>query len=273
MMFSFIKHLFKPQFFIILLSVIAGVYYPQLLDHIKEKFGFAEKSIKLIPASVTQTSNSEILFTKQTLSEFNGEDVNKDIYLGILGSVYDVSRGKKFYGGGCTYSMFAGKDASALFISGDFTEYNENSDDVLKLSLSDLLSLFNWKKFYEKEYIYKGKLIGRFYDKNGEMTKYHHKVIQMVKIAEQEKAEQEKLKEIYPPCNIEWSAEKGTKVWCTPNSGGLDRGWTGVPRKLYEPGQTSYRCACIKENEIDSPKLKIYENCLPLSTECFYKLD
>ena len=78
--------------------------------------------------------------------------------------------------------------------------------------------------------------------------------------------------EVYPQCNIQWTEKEGTRVWCTNQSGGKTRDWTGVPRKYYEAGK-DYRCACIKESDLDSPNLKPYENCDPLSTTCFYKLD
>lgn len=59
------------------------------------------------------------------------------------------------------YLKFLGRDASVAFITGDFETYTDKSDDILQLEPSELLSLYNWKKFYDKEYIYKGKLIGR----------------------------------------------------------------------------------------------------------------
>jgi hypothetical protein len=56
-------------------------------------------------------------------------------------------------------------------------------------------------------------------------------------------------------------------------SGGIERDWTGVPRQLYEPGSQTYRCACIREDEIDGPNkkgnIREYPDCNPKSTSCW----
>lgn len=57
--------------------------------------------------------------------------------------------------------MFLGRDASKSFISGEFEKFDEDSDDVMSLSPSEVLSLYEWKKFYDKEYIFKGLAVGR----------------------------------------------------------------------------------------------------------------
>lgn len=49
-----------------------------------------------------------ILFTNEELSRCNGED-NQELYLAILGVVYDVTKGKKHYGPGESYHAFIGK--------------------------------------------------------------------------------------------------------------------------------------------------------------------
>ena len=93
----------------------------------------------------------------------------------------------------------------------------------------------------------------------------------------------ENEKKIFPPCNSEWSADKGQRVWCTQKSGGIQRSWVGVPRKLFFPGRTE-RCACVKDTgaslfdpnaqsnngDLDNPHLKSYEACQsdPHATSC-----
>lgn len=60
-----------------------------------------------------------------------------------------------------------------------------------------------------------GKLIGSYYDENGAITAYGKLVKKLIKKAEKED-ENEQLEKIkFPPCNIEWEAESGTRVWCT----------------------------------------------------------
>lgn len=50
---------------------------------------------------------TEQVFTKQELKLFNGID-KPDLYLAILGNVFDVSRGVKHYGPGKQYNVFVG---------------------------------------------------------------------------------------------------------------------------------------------------------------------
>lgn len=51
--------------------------------------------------------NPELLFTADKLRQFSGEGTDK-IYLSILGKVFDVTKGKKYYGLGGNYHGFAG---------------------------------------------------------------------------------------------------------------------------------------------------------------------
>jgi len=128
--------------------------------------------------------------------------------------VFDVTKGKKHYAPGGTYNIFAGKDASRAFITGEFGD-EQVSDHVIDLPLSDLLSLKKWQNFYETDYKFKGKLIGRYYSNKGEKTDYLHKFEEKLNEAEGEK-EKEDFKKDFPPCNVEWNAETGSRVWCTP---------------------------------------------------------
>lgn len=154
------------------------------------------------------------LFTYEELGQYNGEKGSKGVYISILGKVFDVKKGEHHYGPGNTYNVFAGRDASKSFVTGDFNPESA-SDDVLDLSLDELLGLRDWVEFYEKEYVYKGKLIGRFYDENGKKTKYHEKVDEKIEEALEDKKTKQNDELEFPPCNVEWTAERGTKVWCS----------------------------------------------------------
>ncbi|XP_078403972.1 neuferricin isoform X1 [Cetorhinus maximus] len=233
------------------------------------------------------------LFTKSELSRYNGEKGSPGLYLAILGQVFDVSRGKKHYGPGGSYSFFAGRDACRAFVSGDFTE-NGLVDDVSGLSPSEMLSLHEWLAFYKKEYIFKdlrsvftsiflqGKLIGTYYDYNGEPTQSLIDVELTVTQGRKLKVESELENKIFPPCNSEWTSTKGGRVWCSSRSGGIERNWAGVPRKLYKPGSRNHRCACVRttgppfnqpsspqnRGDLDNPALQEYEGCHSLSDTC-----
>lgn len=54
-----------------------------------------------------QNINSERLFTAKGLQRYNGTEV-AELYLAILGVVYDVTRSSQHYGAGKTYNVFVG---------------------------------------------------------------------------------------------------------------------------------------------------------------------
>lgn len=70
-------------------------------------------------------------------------------------------------------------------------------------------------KFYRKEYPFVGKLVGRYYDEHGSLTDYGRLVKKLIKNAEKEDENLQLEKIKFPPCNVEWNAESGTRVWCT----------------------------------------------------------
>lgn len=95
-----------------------------------------------------------------------------DIWLSIVGEVYDVTMGKDYYAPGSSYGAFAGRDASIPFCTGKFTaEEAEKNTEVLKST--ELPGLVEWRDFYRAHNVYKfvGKLIDpRYYDDMGEPT-------------------------------------------------------------------------------------------------------
>lgn len=173
--------------------------------------------------------------------------------------------------------MALGKDASVAFITGNFEPSEDPShedDDVLKhLKAQEIYSIQQWKGFYDKQYEFVGLLAGRFYDENGTKTAYTLEVERQVELAIAENERQEQLKNQYPPCNIEWKEATGTRVWCTTRSGGIDRDWTGVPRKFLEAGTTEFRCACVPEDQLEDARLKEYDDCEAEAIECYYRVD
>ncbi|EDW82422.1 uncharacterized protein Dwil_GK25798 [Drosophila willistoni] len=290
-MFGFLKW-FKLRFVMLAVAVVIGVYrteIQQVLRNLTDRYlDHSDGNKAGIPLQFQDPNNEASvnlpLFTPEQLATYNGEN-GAPIYLALLGEVFDVTRGAKHYGTGCSYNFFVGRDASVSFISGEFDEYDpETADNVLTLKPSDLIGLATWKDFYTKDYEYKGKLIGRFYDENGQPTSYNDQYLAQLEQAQKEKTQAEQLLEKYPGCNIEWSEATGTRVWCTPTSGnGKERSWTGYPRKLYSRSTTNFQCACVPEDQVDTldaakqvnhgdPMFKPYDNCDRHATECFYRV-
>ncbi|XP_023333620.1 neuferricin [Eurytemora carolleeae] len=200
-----------------------------------------------------------------------------------MARVYDVTKGKDYYGPGGGYAFFSGRDGSRAFVSGQFDEAGL-IDDVRGLSSSDYLGLKQWEEFYAKDYKKVGLLEGRFYNKQGEVTEEWKQLQRDISAAVKEQDTQDSEKKVFPPCNVEWTKEKGTRFWCTAKSGGIARTWIGVPRKLFYPGRDE-RCACVRDTgspstdpgassnrgDLDNPHLKQYQDCPPDSFECWNK--
>ncbi|XP_043273279.1 neuferricin [Venturia canescens] len=251
-------------------AVLLAICY-QLYTNEKHR-NFVEKILKgefdIFPTS--QKKIGESLITDNELKKYN--NLENGLYLSIIGNIFDVTAGAKHYGPGATYHLFTGRDASLAFVTGEFEE-GSLSDDISSLSNLQLKSIKTWIKFYNENYIYKGKLIGRYYDKNGNPTTEYETFEARVKLAEDEQNKEEEKMKMFPPCNVEWKVDVGTRVWCTQQSGGISREWAGVPRKYFEGvDQGKQRCACVnlgsKIYEENEAKFREYDRCPKLSESC-----
>lgn len=227
------------------------------------------------------------LFVPEELARYRGGPGDPGLYLALLGRVYDVSSGRKHYEPGAHYSGFAGRDASRAFVTGDYSEAGL-VDDVNGLSSSEILTLHNWLSFYEKNYLFVGRLIGRFYRKDGLPTSELTQVEAMVTKGMEANEQEQREKQRFPPCNAEWSSAKGSRLWCSQKSGGVHRDWIGVPRKLYKPGAKEPHCVCVRttgppsdqqdnprhsnRGDLDNPNLEEYTGCPPLAVTCSFPL-
>ena len=94
-----------------------------------------------------------------------------EIWLSVLGEVYDVTVGRAYYGGDSGYAIFAGRDASAAYATGDFSAEGVKKD-VAELNARELVGVKDWKNFYadHEEYKKVGVLCCDFYDEDGNPT-------------------------------------------------------------------------------------------------------
>ncbi|XP_065764545.1 neuferricin isoform X1 [Muntiacus reevesi] len=167
------------------------------------------------------------LFIPEELARYRGRPGDPGLYLALLGRVYDVSSGRRHYEPGAHYSGFAGRDASRAFVTGDYSEAGL-VDDVSDLSFSEMLTLQNWLSFYEKNYKFMGRVIGRFYGEDGlptpELTQAEAMMTKGLEANRQELIEKQR----FPPCNAEWSFIRGSRFWCSQQSTSTTR----APRLL-----------------------------------------
>ncbi|XP_041657256.1 neuferricin [Cheilinus undulatus] len=212
------------------------------------------------------------LLSRRELSLYDGEEGSKGLYLAILGQVFDVHEGQKHYGPGGAYHCMAGKDASRAYITGDFTETGL-TDDVSSLSPLQVMALYDWLAFYKREYQTVGLVIGRFYSETGQPTGALIQAETSLVEGQRMKAQSEAEKVQFPACNSEWSSAGGGRVWCSTKSGGVERSWVGVPRKLFSAGSSGVRCVCVEDPSAaeDDPNLQKYDDCPPHADSCSVK--
>ncbi|URE09644.1 Cytochrome b5-like Heme/Steroid binding domain [Musa troglodytarum] len=127
--------------------------------------------------------------------------------------------------------------------------------------------------------VFAGKLVGRYYDSQGNPTKYlkgvESKAKRGAQLLEKQKIEEAKI----PSCNSKWSEQDGGELLYFINM--VDPwspiSWSGVKLaiKISEEtgdialtGKISQRCACFKEEELGRPGLEVYKGCDYLSKSC-----
>ena len=155
------------------------------------------------------------LITKEELQQHGPEGPSSPIWLSILGRVYNVDSGKQHYGKNGGYNFFAGRDGTRAFITGDFTDEGLK-EDIYGLGPKECADLQSWVDgTYEMDYIFVGKLIGGFYDNNGEPTEMNLEFQHQLKLAKELDDLQKAEEKVFPPCNSRWSQTDGGWVSCS----------------------------------------------------------
>jgi hypothetical protein len=114
---------------------------------------------------------------------YDGEGHEGVIWLSILGEVYDVTKGAGYYKKGMGYDIFAGRDGSVPFITGNFTADEAKKSILDTLSDAELHALNGWRHFYETEekYPFIGLLQGDFFDEDGGPTSMMTEIREMIR--------------------------------------------------------------------------------------------
>lgn len=101
-------------------------------------------------------------FTPATLQKYNGASDPK-VFIGIQGTVYDVTSGKAFYGPGGPYENFAGRDASRGLALNSFdasmlTPVDKPLDTLDDLTKDEREALDSWTTHFTNKYKVVGSL-------------------------------------------------------------------------------------------------------------------
>lgn len=98
--------------------------------------------------------------TVDELLQYDGTQADGRVLVAVNGNVYDVTKGKRFYGPGGPYAAFGGRDASRCLAtfsvtSSDKVEY----DDLSDLTPMEMESVREWEMQFKEKYILVGRLL------------------------------------------------------------------------------------------------------------------
>ncbi|XP_005175634.1 membrane-associated progesterone receptor component 1 [Musca domestica] len=154
MFMSIVQEIFYSPMNLALVAIIAFLVYKIIKDRIE------------VPSVGSQKPPEPELpklrrdFTVAELRQYDGTGPDGRVLIAVNGNVFDVTRGKRFYGPGGPYASFAGRDASrnlATFsvAANDKDEY----DDLSDLSAMEMDSVLEWEMQFKEKYDLVGKLL------------------------------------------------------------------------------------------------------------------
>ncbi|KAM4625017.1 neudesin [Polymixia lowei] len=111
------------------------------------------------------------LFTEEELKRYDGSEEGEPIYMAIKGVVFDVTKGKEFYGKGAPYNALVGKDSTRAVakMSLDPSDLTSNTTGLTKDELKSLDSVFEGT--YKTKYPIVGYTASRILKEDGSPDK------------------------------------------------------------------------------------------------------
>ena len=98
-------------------------------------------------------------WSESELQPYNGNDETGPILLAVKGEVYNVYKGRNFYGPGGEYHIMAGRDASRFLAKNSLEEESIEEKDV-PLNIAERASLESWYWIIKNKYDLVGQLEG-----------------------------------------------------------------------------------------------------------------
>lgn len=98
-------------------------------------------------------------FTVAELKAYDGNQPDGRVLVAVLGNVYDVTRGKRFYGPGGPYAAFGGRDASRGLATFAVETTEVEYDDLSDLSPAEMDSVREWEMQFKEKYDFVGRLL------------------------------------------------------------------------------------------------------------------
>jgi len=88
-------------------------------------------------------------WTEKDLQAYDGKDPDAPILIAMDGRVFNVWRGRHFYGADGCYECFAGRDATRLMAK---QILEDDEDDGEDLKPDELENLAGWKAYFTSKY-------------------------------------------------------------------------------------------------------------------------
>lgn len=99
-------------------------------------------------------------FTVAELKKYDGTQPDGRVLVAVNGNVYDVTKGKNFYGPGGPYAVFGGRDASRGLATFSVTASpSDEYDDLSDLKSHEMESVREWEMQFKEKYILVGRLL------------------------------------------------------------------------------------------------------------------
>uniref|UniRef100_A0A182P6U5 Cytochrome b5 heme-binding domain-containing protein n=1 Tax=Anopheles epiroticus TaxID=199890 RepID=A0A182P6U5_9DIPT len=99
-------------------------------------------------------------FTLAELKHYDGTQPDGRVLTAVNGNVYDVTKGKAFYGPGGTYAAFGGRDASRGLATFQITSsVSDEYDDLSDLNSHEMESMREWEMQFKEKYYLVGRLL------------------------------------------------------------------------------------------------------------------
>ncbi|XP_071765671.2 neudesin [Centroberyx gerrardi] len=107
------------------------------------------------------------LFTEEELKRYDGSEEGQPIYMAIKGVVFDVTKGKEFYGKGEPYNILVGKDSTRAVakMSLDPAHLTSDTTGLTEKELQSLESVFEGT--YKTKYPIVGYTASRILNEDG----------------------------------------------------------------------------------------------------------
>ncbi|KAK0082059.1 hypothetical protein PV325_011142 [Microctonus aethiopoides] len=147
---NFISEIIKSPINLLLVAVIAFLVYKIFRSKTKNEPPVQE--YKQLPRIRRD-------FTIEDLKKYDGKGPDGRILIAVNGSVYDATRGRKFYGPDGPYAAFGGRDASRGLATFSVVPGKDEYDDLSDLNTTEMNSILEWEEQFKERYDYVGKLL------------------------------------------------------------------------------------------------------------------